>query len=558
MAVALAGCATAPPAAQTARQPAPLRSEWAAGADSPEVSVGAEAEPESRAETVLSGMAFNPSASGGTGEADAREPSTSLAAPERPIAQLEGAGFFPDEDQALVGLDWVGALDQPELTKAVTRALQHNFDLQARAARVASAVSAVRSSAAQRYPQLRGTGGASRRRTNFDASNPGIPGGGDSVVSQTSSQFTLQAEVSWELDVWRRLEDLQQADLASAQASLADFYGARLSLAGRTAQAWIEVAATSLQLALAEDTESSFRTTLGLIERRYERGVSSSLDLRLARAQTESAAAQVYARANQLQSQRRQLAVLQGKYPETKLQRVELPALGDVVPTGLPSDLLTRRPDLIAAERRLAAQDERISAARKAFLPSFSLTAGAGQSSEELGELLDGSWSVWSLAANLIQPIFQGGQLTANLRRQQAQAVEALANYGSTALTAFQEVETALAAEELLRQRVERLALAAEESVAAVDLAINQYQRGLTDIITVLESQRRSFNDQSALIEGRASLLRNRIDLHLALGGGFDADAAELIVPLPFQEQVTGLTGAASRDRLTVDRGFEP
>lgn len=542
----MGGCAVNAPDRQTDRQPAPMRADWATVSRREGASPGADMNLAGlgKAESVSN---LNPSQGG-----------------PLPSKVLEKVDAYPRGD-GLLGLEWVASLGDSGLTAAVEQALAHNYDLQASASRVARALATVRSTAAGRYPALSGSFGASRQRTNVDLGEgaSGSPGGGQGnaptgVISNRTNQFSALGEISWELDLWGRLADQQSAEVAAAQASLADYYGARLSLAGGTSRAWIDVATARRQLDLAQETEESFRTTLALIERRYERGTVTSLDVRLARAQTESAAAQVAARANQLQRSRRQLAVLLGRYPEALDFNAELPLLGAPIPVGLPSDLLTRRPDLIAAERRLAATDQRIRAARKAFLPRISLTASGGRSSDEIANLLDSSWTVWTIAGNLAQPLLQAGAITANIKQQRAAAVEALASYGSLALNAFREVETALAAEELLRIQVERLELAARESEASVDLAVNQYERGLTDVITVLDSQRRAVNDRSAAIDGRAALLGNRIDLHLALGGGFDVEARELMIPLPFETQTTGVQEGESESRFTVERGIEP
>ncbi len=529
----LAGCAVTSPPSQVERLPAPVAPTWGE-------SLGP------RGLVVEELAADRREVVGAPVDGSAVEGGGTLATGQVPMVTPGTPVGLPDS------LRWATLGGQRTLTAVVTEALQANFDLQASAARLQTSLASLSGSAAPRAPQLGGSAGASRRRSN---ANFGGPAG---VVSQENNQFGVGLDVSWELDVWGRLAATQRADLGAAQASWSDFQAARISLAGRTASAWLAVTAAKSQLALAEETATSFTTTLALIERRFERGTVSSLDVRLARAQTEAALSQVAARRNALQREHRFLAVLMGRYPRSLSddpQRVaELPELPPQPPTGMPSDLLTRRPDLVAAERRLAAQSERVFAARRAFLPAISLSASAGQSSQELEDLLDSNFSVWTLAANLVQPIFQGGRLRANFARQSALATESLANYGQVALNAFREVETALAAESHLREQVTRTRQAQAESQAAFDLATGQYERGLVDIITVLDTQRRAFADRSSLIEVQRALLDNRLALHLALGGGFtieettrdgqnDAGADQrasvetLAAPIPFGEQ---------------------
>ena len=219
-----------------------------------------------------------------------------------------------------------------------------------------------------------------------------------------------------------------------------------------------------------------------------------------------------------------------GRYPSDQLAlNPELPALKRGVPAGLPSLLLSRRPDLVAAERRLAASDQRLLEARKSLLPSISLTASGGASTSELRDLLDPEQTVWNLAGNLAQPLFQSGRLLNDVKRSRANREEAIMVYGQTVLQAFLEVEDALAAENYLAAQEIALRSSAEESIEAEKLALEEYGKGLAGIITVLESQRRSFNAQSSLIQVSSQRLQNRLDLYLALGGDFDSSDNERV-----------------------------
>jgi multidrug efflux system outer membrane protein len=194
------------------------------------------------------------------------------------------------------------------------------------------------------------------------------------------------------------------------------------------------------------------------------------------------------------------------------------------LPGGLPSELLIRRPDLVAAERRYAGTQAKISESRRAFFPRITLTGAAGTLSEQIDDLVKGDFSVWSLAAGLTQPIFQGGRLRANLAQSHAVADQALAGYALSLLRAFGEVEMMIVAEQRLAKRVVYTQEAADQSVAAQDLAERQYSAGLAEYILVLETQRRALNSVSELITVRRERLEARINLHVALGGGFDLE----------------------------------
>ncbi len=414
---------------------------------------------------------------------------------------------------------WVHDFNDARLEELVLQAQASNYNLVAAAARFEQSLEGAIVSGADVYPAVQGAFGASRARSVFQTETIG---GGDMIVASTQNSFGLNGAVSWEIDIWGRLRALQSAAVADAESSLADFEGARLSLAANTTRLWYQAVATTELLNLSAETAQTFEDAEQVISNRFDRGLSAALDLRLARANTAIAQADVERRKRDLDGVRRELQVLLGDYPTGQLTLgAKLPEDLPPVPVGLPSELIERRPDLRLAERNLAASGERVRAARKNLLPAISLTGSYGTSSDELGDLVDMDFNVWNLAADLTTPIFQAGRLKANVRREEAAARERLAAYGQTALEAFREVETALAAEYFIADQVRFQRIAAAESVAAQDLAFERYGNGLTDIITVLEAQQRAFSEQTALIELRNLRVQNRIDLYLALGGPF-------------------------------------
>ena len=230
----------------------------------------------------------------------------------------------------------------------------------------------------------------------------------------------------------------------------------------------------------------------------------------------------------------RQLEVLLGRYASATVSTPStLPDTPPAIPGGLPAALVSRRPDLVAAERRIAAARQRLHVARADLYPRFSLTGSTGTATSALTDLIDGDFGIWSLLGNLLQPVFQGGRLRAGVDRAEARAAEELATYANTALQAFAEVETALAAEEFLAERERHLETSVEQSRAAESLADDRYRIGLDDYVTVLESQRLALQAERDLIGARRQRLENRVDLYLALGGGFDQLASPVTVSLP-------------------------
>ena len=417
---------------------------------------------------------------------------------------------------ALSDQGWLADFNDRQLDELVAEAQKNNPNLRATAARMKSVAANARAASAGLFPTASASSGASRNKRSGAA--------GFRLTNPVNDSFNLNAGIAWELDLWGKIQNRARAASADFEAAAADFQAARLSLAANTVGAWFNAVEAELQVRLSEQTLKSFQTNLTVIEQGFDRGVNAALDVRLTRANVANARGSLRQREQQRDAAIRALESLLGRYPGNKLAAAaELPRIARDIPVGLPSQLLNRRPDILAAERRLAAADERFKAARKDLLPTISLSSNGGTQSSELRDILDPDSNVWGFAANLAAPIFQGGRLRAVAKANQANIEAALASYTQTALNAFREVETALAAGGFLREREAALQAAAEESAQAEQLAWSQYQRGLVDIITVLESQRRSFNARSSLILISNQRLQNRLNLHLALGGDFDA-----------------------------------
>ena len=422
-----------------------------------------------------------------------------------------------------VGADttsWWTRFGSAQLNDLVDEALSENHDIAVAVARVDAAAAIARIAGADLYPNVNAKFDASRRQQNIiGIPIPGAPG----VIQSRSTSFGVSLDAMWEIDLWGRIRSGQSAALADVEASWADLAAIRLSIAAQSVKAWFAVIESRLQMELARQTVASYRLSTEQVRRRYEEGVRSSLDLRLALTSLYGAEALLESRTQQFDRAKRQLEILLGRYPAGSVNATgDLPVIADDVPSGLPSELLIRRPDLLAAERRYAGAERRVSQSRRAFFPRLSLTGSTGTLSEDLKDLVDGDFSVWSIAANLTQPIFQGGRLLGNLARSQALSDQVLAQYALAVLSAFGEVESSLFTEETLAKHESHTQRAAEQSEAAIQLAERQYNAGLVDYITVLETQRRALDSQSQLLSVRRQRLDVRVNLHVALGGGFD------------------------------------
>lgn len=416
--------------------------------------------------------------------------------------------------------EWWKRFGDDKLNKAMEIAFAENYDLKAALARLEAAASRARIAGADLFPQVNGNLSVSRQKRNF----VGFPFGGGSggVPSSTTSLFGLSLNVSWEADLWGRLSAQKAAALADFQASQADWAAFQLSLAGQIAKTWFAAVEAAKQIELSEATVTNYKTTHDQVLLRYRRGLRPSLDVRLSESNVATAESNLALRKDQLQFFNRQLEVLLGLYPVNKMEISEqLPLLWQPLPEGIPGDIIRRRPDLMAVERRAVASQMRVKEARGMLYPRISLTASGGTSSADLKDLLDGDYSVWNLASNILQPLFQGGRIRAGIDQAKAQEAEALAQYAQSVLNAYAEIESSLDAEKYLFQREKALKVAAEQAVAARKLAEERYTRGLTGLIEVLESQRRAFNSQSQLLNVQRQRLDNRIDLFMALGGDF-------------------------------------
>ena len=435
------------------------------------------------------------------------------------------AGDAPD-------FTWWTDFGDTGLGDVVRTALEQNYDLQAAAARLEQAAADSRIAAADLQPTLQVGLNGSRRKQNFIGFP--IPGSEGRVLSTVFTNYGVSVDTTWEADLWGRLRSGARAALADLQSRAADLRGAQLSIAAQTVKTWFAIAEAQQQLQLAETTVASFSTSSDQVRERFEQGLRPSLDVRLSLSNLANAQALREQRRQQLDATVRQLEVLQGRYASGTLATPStLPDTPPAIPGGLPAELVSRRPDLVAAERRIASARQRLNVARAELYPRLSLTGNTGSATSALTDLIDGDFGVWSLLGNLLQPVFQGGRLRAGIDRAEARAAEELATYANTALQAFAEVETALAAEEFLAERERLLQTSAEQSRAAERLADDRYRAGLEDYVTVLESQRLALQAEGDLIGARRQRLENRVDLYLALGGGFDQLASPVSVSVP-------------------------
>lgn len=409
---------------------------------------------------------------------------------------------------------WAKQFGDDTLTALIAEALESNIGLEAARANARAADAAARISGSFKLPSAALGLNSSRQQSRLSFLN---------FQEIDSQSHSLSLGSQWEVDLWGKLRKSHAAGLANWEAAQADVEALKLSIAGQVGKAWFNALESNKQWLLAQDSSTSLEQKLSSLEKRYERGLVTSLDLRLTRAQAASSRAVAQRRKTALNNSKRALEILLGRYPSAKQNSDQsLPKLTNAIPSGLSSSLVARRPDLYAAERRLAATLAQSQVVNRNWLPKLSLTGSAGTTSAQLRDLLDTDFSIWSVAGDLASTVFSGGRLQGERDQAKAQAESQLAQFRNVALGAFQEVENAISAESDLAQLSEDTAIAAYENEKAEDLAWDQYERGIIDITTLLDAQRRADDSASQLISVQNERLQNRINLHMALGGDFE------------------------------------
>ena len=418
--------------------------------------------------------------------------------------------------------DWVAGFNDPVLNELVSEAMRSNTNVRLAAARLAAAEASAKAFRSGLYPSINANSRASRN----ESANSAIPG---------SSNFSLGGTVSWEVDMWGRVRDTVNSGDLEAAASNADYAGTRLSIAGATTQTWFNLIEARLQRDLAQRNVATQERALRLTKRRFDGGVSGSSDYRLARSALANAEATLAFRMQVELATSRQLETLLRRYPEAELAaRDDLPVLPPLLGAGTPDEIFLRRPDLLAAERRMIAQGLRIDISKKNLLPRLSLDASASSGGRSIARLFSLESLAASVAGGLTAPIFQGGALRADVARNEAVLNQLLESYADTALTAYREVEDALDAETHLREQVRALSVSLEEAKKAEERLEQRFSEGLASILQLLDSQTRRNNTEGQYISVRRERLANRVRLHLALGGGlYGQEQAREKLPKP-------------------------
>ncbi len=427
-----------------------------------------------------------------------------------PALQVPGQWTAEGEAAEPVPAAWLGTFADSRLDALVTEAMAHNPDLRVAVARVEVASEHVNLADSTLYPQV-----------NL------LARGGGEMSGDSSGLQGVGLFADWELDLWGRLRSARAATTAGYESTVADTEYARQSVAALVAKSYFLAIEATLQRRLAGDMVTAAEQLAALAEQRQRIGKGDGIDSAVARANLESYRDSVEKFSLARQQALRALEALLGRYPAADVEvATELATPPGPVPAGLPSELLERRPDVAAADQRVAAAFYRVAEAKAARLPTISLTASVNDISSDLFVLKERDNPVWSAGASLLQPVYYGGALQTQVRIRTAEQKQAVAEYGRIGARAFAEVEDALSSEFASGRRAAILGRAVAEHERALGFTEDRYRVGSGDRRAVSQQQLALYASSTALLRVQTERLVQRVNLYLALGGGFDAASA--------------------------------
>lgn len=425
---------------------------------------------------------------------------------------------------------WWKSLNDPVLDRLMQKALADNLDVEQARARIRQARADLKSAAAGNKPSVNAAGSVTRSKESENAGNAG---------GETTTLYTAGFDASWEMDMFGSVRRGIEAAEARVGAGIEDLHATQLTLLGEVADAYVQLRAAQEQLALARQTLQSQSETADVTRVRYKNGLTNYLDVAQAEAEKTTTAADIPAYASTIKQSIHRLGILIGQPPATLKKELAivrpLPDCGGIIATGLPSELLLRRPDLREAERTLAAASADIGVATAELYPKFDLTLGLGLNTDTLSRLSSLSSGYWSLVPQVSALLFDGGKTRAGVEKNVAVYEEALAAYHAAFLSALEDVENALVSYASAQTKRQTLSQSVRAYREALTIAEEQYRKGLTNFLDVLDAQRSLYTAQNSLSATNAEVLTSFISLNKALGGGWQAvaDAATERQPEP-------------------------
>ncbi len=444
---------------------------------------------------------------------------------------------FSSRDTTYTAPDrWWESFNDPKLTTLIEELFVNNLDLAQAWDRIAQAEAAARIQGAALLPQVNLQAGAGRRKTSVTTSYPQ-----ERTIESTSNNFFLSPTVSYEIDLWGRIRSLRNAAITDLRVTRKSLESTAIALTALTAKTWYLLHGQKAELALLREQLETNRQLLDLIELRFSQGKTTAVSVYQQQRQLALTRTRIPPIQSQIELTQHQLALLLAKAPKAALPEPygALPPLPPLPKTGLPADLLRRRPDVQAAERSAIAFDWRLRAAIADQFPKLSLSAGISYQDDELSDLFK-DWT-WNIAGNLVQPLFDAGRRGAEVDRVRAQLEERLHAFSQTFLTAVKEVEDALTQERHQEEYIEELAgqiMILRKNLLA---AKRRFVNGQSDYLPVLNALNTLQSLESDAIRAHRQLITYRIQLYESLGGTWPSELEQPnVTTIPAEKNTTG------------------
>ncbi|MGB8010384.1 MAG: efflux transporter outer membrane subunit [Terriglobales bacterium] len=416
---------------------------------------------------------------------------------------------------------WWGVFHDAELDRLEQELLQANQSLTAAQDRLSRARAQARIASAAYFPTL--STDPSGQRERFSGNRP-LEGARPPLKPDTENVFTVPFSVSYELDLFGRVRRGLEAANASLQASAADLENVRLVLTAELAADYFNLRELDREAGVVRQSVEIQQKGLDLVNRRHDGGVSSGLEVAQQAALLDSTATQLQLVLQQRAQYEHAIAVLTGKSASAfSVAEAPFDVTPPAIPTGLPSEILERRPDVATSERQMAFENAQVGLAMAAFYPHITLSGGGGYESRDIATLVNAPSAIWSLGGDLLQPIFNGGRNRANLAASRAAYDESTANYREAVLEAFQQVEDGLSGLALLNQAAKTQQAAVADSRRALDIANDRYVGGVTTYLDVITAQSTLLNNERLATQLLGQQMTTSVYLVKALGGGWDA-----------------------------------
>jgi len=432
--------------------------------------------------------------------------------------------FATTEVADTANTEWWRQFQDPVLDQLISTALANNKDVKIAAARVEQFLGQFVTTRSALFPQVSAGASAARQR----ASQAGLP---QSIagLSPVYNDFTLSVSAAWEIDLFGRVRRLTEAARANLLSSEEGRRATILSLVASVATSYLNLRSLDQQLDIAKATTASRAESVHVFTLRFEGGEVSQMELAQSESEYEASLATIPQLETQIAQQEDALSVLLGSNPGPIVRGRELSALSTpVIPAGLPSDLLERRPDVLQAEQNLIASNALIGAARALYFPQISITGLLGTASGQFSSLFTGPSRIWSFAGAVTQPIFTAGNIAGQVETAEAQQRGALLSYQKAIQAAFQEVDDALIASQKLHEQLEVQGRQVTALATYSRLARARYEGGYTSYIEVLDAERSLFNAELSQTQTQAAALASFVTLYKVMGGGWVVEADKM------------------------------